>query len=66
MRKVKQSINGKSKVCAVHPLIDITLCGNALEGDRIDNMSLASVVNNKTKITCENCKKIISYCKSDK
>jgi len=63
MKKVKQSIEGKSKICAEHPYMDYTLCGNALEGDSVDNMSEAIKVPDNTEITCKECKRLINYCK---
>ena len=70
MKKVRQTAGGKTYVHAEHILTDITLCGQALEGDSSsyeeDRMSEAKKVSDKTRIDCPDCIKIIRYCKGAK
>ena len=65
MKKVRQKTEDGTFIHAMHPLIDITLCMQALEGDfhkGKEEISVAKPVK-KSKINCQNCITIINYCR---
>lgn len=68
MRKVliKQNFSGVKKIVihAVHPLLDTTLCMDALEGDEFEGDEWSEGKPTKKKINCDKCKRIIHYCRN--
>ena len=63
MEKVIQTTDNETFVHLVHPMMDVTICGNALEGDTDRGaIHISRARTTKKKINCPKCIQIIKCC----